>query len=179
MDKNPASSTEVETTSELFAQVYDRLKAMASRHRVRSGQPVSLCTTELVHELYLRMSGENGPNFARELEFFAYAARAMRHVLVDLARKHMSLKSGADLVRVEITDPAVGAVAFEPTQALELDSALRELQSESPRAAQVMELHYFGGVPLDDVARMIGASPRTVDRDWRFARSFLAIRIQA
>jgi RNA polymerase sigma factor (TIGR02999 family) len=169
----------IEPTSALFTLVYARLKAMASRHRIRAGQPISVCTTEIVHELFLKMSGDQGPSFSRELEFFAYAARAMRNVLIDLARRRMSLKGGGDLIRVDITDPAVGAVSFEPAQALELDAALRALQADAPRAAQVMELHYFAGLSLERVAELTGSSPRTVDRDWRYARSFLAVRVSA
>lgn len=175
----PDSFPAVDTTNQLFQDAYARLKAMASRHRARAGEAANLCTTELVHELYLRISGEQGPSFQRELEFFSYAARAMRHVLIDLSRKNLSLKSGADLVRVSITDPGVGVVAIEPMQALELDSALAELEREAPRAAKVLELHYFAGLTLDEIARLLGASERTIDRDWRFARSFLTVRLQA
>ena len=167
----------IEPDSELFTHMYDRLKAMASRHRVRAGQPTSLCTTEVVHELYLRMYSERDPRFSHELEFFAYAARAMRHVLVDLARRRLSLKEGGDLMRVGITDPAVGEVSVDPAQALELDAAIAALQEDSPRAAQVLELHYFAGLPLLRVAELLETSTRTVDREWRYARSFIAIRM--
>ena len=173
----PVLTTSIEPTSALFTLVYSRLKAMASRQRQRAGQPITLCTTEIVHELFLRMKGDDGPKFAQEIEFFAYAARAMRHVLIDLARRRMSLKEGGDLVRVDLTDPAVGAVAIEPAQALELDAGLRALEADAPRAAQILELHYFAGLPLDRVAELTGLSTRTVDRDWRYARSFLAVHI--
>jgi len=168
----------VDPTSAMFTQVYDRLKAMASRHRVRAGQPASLCTTEIVHELYLRMAGNLAElSFQHELEFFSYAARAMRHVLVDLARRRFSLKEGGDLMRVGFTDPAVGAVSFDSAQALQLDAALRELEADSARAAQVVELHWFAGLPLERVAELVGISPRTADREWRYARSFIAVRM--
>lgn len=172
-----SDSVAVQPASAQFTLLYARLKAMASRQRARAGQPISLCTTEIVHELYLRMSGENRPRFAHELEFFSYAARAMRHVLIDLARRRLSLKEGGDLIRVDVGDPAVGAVAIEPARALELDAAIRLLEQDAPRAAQVLELHYFAGLPLERVAELTGIAPRTVDRDWRYARSFLAVQI--
>lgn len=163
--------------SGLFNEMYARLKAMAGKHRARAGSPTSLSTTEVVHELYLRMCSERDLAFGHELEFFAYAARAMRHLLIDLARRRLSLKEGGDLLRVGITDPAVGVVSYEPTLALELDTALAALEADSPRAAQVVELHYFAGLSLDRVAEVTGTSPRTVDRDWRYARAFLATRM--
>jgi RNA polymerase sigma factor (TIGR02999 family) len=177
MSVSLAMPTVFESTSSLFAQEYARLKAMASRHRVRAGGPISLCTTELVHELFLRLSGDQAPTFSQELEFFAYSARAMRHVIVDLARRRLTLKSGVDLVRIDFSDPSVAAVSFEPAWAFELDSALNELLADSPRATQVMELHYFAGLSLAQISKLTGISPRTVDRDWRYARSFLAVRI--
>jgi RNA polymerase sigma factor (TIGR02999 family) len=163
----------------LFSYLYERLKAMAGQQRARAGSPASLSTTEVVHELYLRMSGDRELRFAHEFEFFSYASRAMRHVLVDLARRRMSLKEGGDLIRIEMQDADVGALAFDSARLLDLDAALRELEAEAPRAAKVLELHYFGGLPLDRVSELTGTAPRTVDRDWRYARSFIAVRVQA
>jgi RNA polymerase sigma factor (TIGR02999 family) len=167
----------VAPASALFQDMYARLKAMAGRQRNRGAAPASLSTTEIVHELYLRMCDERTLKFGHELEFFSYAARAMRHLLVDLARKRMSLKGGGDLARVGITDPAVGAISFEPALALELDAALSALQTDAPRAAQVVELHYFAGLPLPRVAEVTGLSPRTIDRDWVYARAFLQTHV--
>lgn len=168
-----ADRREIAPTDALFSGVYSRLKAMAGRQRARAGAPATYSTTELVHELYLRMCAERTLSFEKELEFFAYAARAMRHFLVDIARKRMSLKEGGDLARVTLTDPGVGAVSIDPATALELDAALRELEADSPRAAKVVELHYFAGLGLERVATLTGSSTRTVDRDWRYARAFL------
>lgn len=167
----------VDETQALFAGMYGRLKAVAGRQRAGAGSPATYSTTEIVHELYLRMCTERSLSFERELEFFSYAARAMRHFLVDLARKRLSLKDGGDLRRVEMSDPMVGSVSIDPGVALELDAALRVLETESARAARVVELHYFAGLPLDRVAAVLGSSPRTVDRDWQFARAFLATQM--
>lgn len=168
-----------ETTNSLFEDVYARLKAMASRQRLRAGSPASLCTTEIVHEVYLKMGGEGGPSFASSLQFFAYAARAMRHVLVDLARRRANIKDGGDMKRVDMSDVAVGAVSINAAEVLELDAALNALSADAPQAAQVIELHYFAGLPLDRVAELRGVSPRTVDRQMRYARSFLAVHMAA
>jgi len=159
------------STEPLFVVVYDRLKAMASRHRLRNGAPMTLCTTELVHEAYLRMSDNR---FEKEAQFFAYAARAMRHILTDAARRRIQPKRGGDLERLALTDPMVESVYIDPILALSLDEALNALERDDPRAAQVVELHYFAGLDLQQVADTLGVARRTIDRDWRYARAFLA-----
>lgn len=171
------STIEVAPASALFQDLYARLKAMAGRQRNRGMAPRSVSTTEVVHELYLRMCDDRSLKFGHEFEFFAYAARAMRHLLVDLARRRLRVRDGAEFARVNLTDPAVGSVAVEPGLALELDAGLAALAADSPRAAQVVELHYFAGLPLPRVAELTGLSTRTIDRDWQYARAFLATHV--
>jgi RNA polymerase sigma factor (TIGR02999 family) len=163
------------TANTLFDEVYDRLKAMAGRQRHRGGAPLTLGTTELVHELYLRM-GQNGEKqFNDPAQFFAYAARAMRHILIDAASSRLQLKAGGDQQRIAMSDPLVGNVEVDPMLALQLDAGLRALEQEDPRAAQVVELHYFAGLAMDQVADSLGIARRTVDRDWQYAKAFLAL----
>lgn len=178
MSETPAAPRD-RAADELFAEVYDRLKAMAGRERARRGSPATLSTTELVHELYLRMGGEGGKRFAEPAQFFAYAARAMRHLMIDAARCRMQLKAGGDQLRVSMTDPAVGAVEIDPAQLVQLDAALQALQDDDARAARVVELFYFAGLTLDRVAELLGVARRTVERDWRYARAFLAVHAGA
>ncbi len=159
----------------IYADLYDRLKAMASRQRLRGGAPRTLCTTELVHEAYLRM-GESNFRYEQTAQFFAYAARAMRHILTDAARRRMQPKRGGDQARLMLSDPAVDSVLVDPHLALQLDDALVALEREDVRAAQVVELHYFAGLDLQQVADTLGIARRTADRDWRYARAFLAAR---
>ncbi len=165
-DLSPAHSSEA-----MFVEVHERLKAMASRRRA-GGSPVSLCTTELVHEAYLRMSAARPTDFAEPAQFFAYAARAMRHILVDAARERAQLKSGGDPRRLALTDPAVGSISIDPALALELDASLAALAEHDQRAARVLELRYFAGLPIEHVVELPGISERTAHRDWRFARAF-------
>jgi RNA polymerase sigma factor (TIGR02999 family) len=159
----------------IYADLYDRLKAMASRQRLRGGAPRTLCTTELVHEAYLRM-GESNFRYEQTAQFFAYAARAMRHILTDAARRRMQPKRGGDQARLMLSDPAVDSVLVDPQLALQLDDALVALEREDARAAQVVELHYFAGLDLQQVADTLQIARRTADRDWRYARAFLAAR---
>jgi len=159
----------------IFSDVYRRLKAMASRQRLRGGAPKTLCTTELVHEAYLRM-GEADFRYQQPAQFFAYAARAMRHILTDAARRRIQPKRGGDQARLDMSDPAVDSVHIDPQVALQLDAALVALERDDARAAQVVELHYFAGLDLQQVADTLGVARRTADRDWRYARAFLAAR---
>lgn len=168
----PASA---DGTDALFSDVYLRLKAMASRQRLRGGVPHTMCTTELVHEAYLRMS-ESGYQHSHPAQFFAYAARVMRHILTDAARRRVQPKRGGDQTRLDLGDAAVESVHVDPQLALQLDQALTALDREDSRAAQTVELHYFAGLELQQIADIFGIARRTVDRDWRYARAFLAAR---
>ncbi|MBX3699090.1 MAG: ECF-type sigma factor [Dokdonella sp.] len=157
----------------LFEAVYDRLKAMASRQLARGG-PGTLDTTALVHEAFLRFEGPGKLSFEHTAQFFAYAARAMRHILVDRARARARQKSGGEWLRVTFTANADAQPALDNAdQVLALDEALRQLEATDARAAQVVELRYFAGLPPAQVATILQLTRRTVDRDWRFARAFL------
>jgi RNA polymerase sigma factor (TIGR02999 family) len=163
---------QADDASRQFSEVYSRLKAMAGRHRFRAGA-ATLSTTEIVHEAYLRMSEANYSH-SQPSQFFAYAARVMRHVLVDAARRRMQIKRGGDLLQVNTEDAAAISVEVDPHPALQLDHALRALEQDDARAAQVVELHFFAGLDMQQVADFFGIAKRTVDRDWRYARTFLA-----
>jgi RNA polymerase sigma factor (TIGR02999 family) len=159
-------------TDRLFVEVYQRLKAMASRQRRRAGG-ATLGTTAIVHELYVKICDEDGPTFAEPLQFFSYAARAMRTILIDSARRRLcrqriGLDSGAD---AELA--AERAADIDAEKALEIDAALRRLERDDVRAARLVELHYFAGLSLPEVAEVLGVTTRTLNRDWRFARAFL------
>jgi len=154
---------------QLFAVVYDDLRRIARR---QLGPGDTLNTTALVHELYVRMAEGASPRFGDTRQFFVYAARAMRHLLVDRARHRLREKSGGGAAHVDL-DAVGDATSIDAREALELDDALRRLEQEDARAAQVVELHYFAGVPLEKIAELLGVVRRTVDRDLAFARAYL------
>lgn len=157
----------------LFAEVYGRLKAMAARQLAR-GARNTLDTTALVHELYLRMSGNEGLRFEQPAQFFAYAARAMRHLLADRARNRLRQRAGGEWLRVTLSTEDDAQLAIDSAaEALALEEAMSQLERTDARAAQVVELRYFSGLSLEQVAEVLGLARRTVDRDWRFARAFL------
>jgi RNA polymerase sigma factor (TIGR02999 family) len=155
----------------LFESVYDELRASAHRmRRMQTGD--TLNTTQLVHELYLRVRKSNADEFPLKAQFFAYAARAMRSIMVDHARSKSAARNKHDVAE------GVRAMALEPAHlsaesALLLDSALNRLAAEDARAARVVELHFFAGLSIADIATQLELTTRTIDRDWRFARAFL------
>lgn len=159
-------------SNQLFELVYIRLKAMAGRALSRQ-EHASVNTTMLVHELYLRMQQGREKTFASQAQFFDYAAKAMRHILVDRARAKLRDKRGGGKSEAPLELAADVLSEESVEQAIELDDALRRLAEAAPRAAKVVELHYFAGLPLEDIARYIGVSERTVNREWRFARAWL------
>ena len=169
---SPATGVAEQSADALFAAVYDRLKAMASRQRARVGT-ATLNTTALVHELYLKLGKSGELRFESPAQFFDYAAHSMRHILVDRARERLSLKRGGD-DRIVSADDAVLQIADRTAEhTLEVDDALRRLEREDPRAARLVALHYFAGLSLAEVATLTGCAKRTLNRDWRFARAFL------
>ena len=165
------------TADALFGAVYDRLKAMAGSYLARGHAGSTLDTTALVHELYLRISSQGELHFARPVQFFAYAARAMRHLLNDRARARLRLRAGGDWMRVTLTGGDERLALESAEQAMALDAALARLEDADPRAARVVELRYFAGLTLEQVAESMEVARRTIDRDWRFARAFLKAEI--
>lgn len=159
----------------LFTLTYSQLKQIARRTRNRDAH--TLNTTGLVHELFLKLKLGSDPEFGANPQFFAYAARAMRHILLDRALRRSRTKLGGDVVHTELGDAMAQQVAADPAIAMQLDAALSALERDDARAAQAFELHYFGGLQIEKVAEVLGVSKRTADRDWRFARAFLSAQM--
>lgn len=160
----------------LFEALYARLKAMAG-HRLAGGERGTLDTTAVVHELYLRIGAQRALAFSHPAQFFAYAARAMRHLLCDHARDRLRQRAGGDWQRVTLTGADQQLAIDSAEQALALDAALIDLEHEDARAARVVELRYFAGLGLEQVAESMNLTRRTIDRDWRYARAFLHDRL--
>ncbi|HEU5183333.1 MAG TPA: ECF-type sigma factor [Gemmatimonadaceae bacterium] len=159
------------TQQQLIPIVYAELKRMARSHRRSSDPSATLSTTELVHEAFLKL-GAVDATWDGRAHFFAAASRAMRQVLVDFARRRAAVKRGGGLERVSLGDEDA-ALDIELDEILALDQALTELESVDPRLRQVVELRFFAGLPEADIARMLGVTTRTVERDWLKARLVL------
>jgi len=160
----------------LFDEVYQRLKAMASR-QIAGRARDTLNTTAVVHELYLRMCSNREPVFAHRAQFFAYAARAMRHLLADRARDRLRLRAGGEWQRITLTGSDQQLAIDSAEQALALDTALQRLEETDARATRVLELHYFAGLTAQQIAETLDLARSTIDRDWRFARAFLKTQL--
>ena len=173
MSESPSGSAPARSSDALFDEVYERLKQMAGRRLAAGGRSVTLDTTVLVHELYLRVNAQGDLAFDHPGRFFAYAARAMRHLLTDRARSRASLRAGGDWVQITLTAHDESFALASAEQAIVLDAALTRLAQVDERAAQVVELRYFAGLTSSQVADALAISKRTADRDWSFAMAFL------
>lgn len=162
---------------ELVAHLYQQLRVLARSERRRSGGLDTLHTTALVNEVYLKLADAERLRFGEPRQFFSYAAQAMRHILLDRAKLQTRLKREDRRLRVSLTDPDVQAVAVDPNDAVVLDAALTELSALDARAAHVVELHFFAGLGLQQIADLLEVHRRTVDRDWRFASTFLKAQL--
>ncbi|MGE0552990.1 MAG: ECF-type sigma factor [Gemmatimonadales bacterium] len=158
-----------------FALIYGELKRLA--HSLRQGRAgETLDTTALVHEAYLKLAGSETFKLKNRGHFFAVAARAMRQILVDTARRRMALKRGEAAPMVTL-DEALHAGELAPAQLLTLNDALTRLEQIDPRRARVVEHRIFAGLSAEETAEVLGVSRPTVDRAWRAARAWLAVEI--
>ena len=177
-DENPRPSSGG-TTPELFDRVYDQLRGLAHRRMTYEPADLTLQTTALVHEVYLRLMKDPAVAWDSPRHFFGAAAEAMRRILIERARRHASLKRGGDRRRLDLDADGIGAAA-DPQDAaamLELDDALIDLKRHDERLGEVVMLRYFAGLSVDETAAALGQSPRTVKRDWAFARAWLSRRL--
>lgn len=159
------------TGEQLFAMLYADLRRMADRELIRNrGSAVS--PTTLVHEAYVKLSGRDGVKFADPGKFLGYAARAMRTLLIDLARRHQALKRGAGFHITQISTQ-VGDEVADSEQLTQLSEALDELATHDAGLAEVVDLKYFCGFSFGQIARLHGISERTVQRNWEKARLIL------
>jgi RNA polymerase sigma factor (TIGR02999 family) len=164
----------------LFAALYRELHNLAERELNRGGRELTLGTTTLLHEAYLNVAGREGVQFATRGQFLAYAARAMRGLMIDYVRRRRAKKRGGEF---HITATGGDQVAAdgdgEPVEDLvQLGSALDTLAQVDPELAQLVDLHFFCGFSFGELAALRGVSERTVQRDWRKARLLLHRAIQ-
>ncbi|WP_430391569.1 ECF-type sigma factor [Dyella sp. 20L07] len=167
----PAPSDVTRAPDALLAAIYDDLKRMA-RQRLRKGQPLTvLDTTALVHETWFRVSEKLGLLQDDRAHFFAYAARAMRSVVVDAARERAAQRRGGDVRHVTLDTDL--PVAHGDDEVLRVNDALGDLEKRDERLARVVELRYFVGLDEIEAAQVMGVSRRTLQRDWAKARALL------
>lgn len=162
----------------LMPRVYEALRAVAGR-AVRRRRHDTLQPTALVNEAYLRLRGQRKP-WRNRRHFFALAATMMRRVLIDHARHAGRVKRGGDALRVDVAGAHdVAADSVSPDEIMAFEESIRALGSIDPRKADVVTLRVLVGLSIDEVAEALETSPATVNRDWRFARAWLANRLRS
>jgi RNA polymerase sigma-70 factor, ECF subfamily len=154
----------------LIPLVHDELTRLARRHLARERPDHTLQPTALVNEAYLRLVKERGMRWTDRAHFMAVAAQLMRFILVDHARKRRNLKRGGGASPVHLDVDVVDARAGN---IIAIDQALDDLAKVDERKARVVEMRVFGGLTVDESARLLDVSPETIARDWRFARAWL------
>ena len=162
--------------SELFPLVYDELRRLAKWQLAGDRRGQTLQATALVHEAYVRMVATSKQSaFYCRSSFFSAAAQAMRHILVDTARRKLAIKRGGGVARDAIDLDQV--LCEHPDEILAVHEALDALAMSDPKCAEVVKLHYFGGFSLDEIAELLGVSRTTINRWWRYARAWLRTEI--
>jgi RNA polymerase sigma factor (TIGR02999 family) len=166
---------EVAARDELMALVYGELRRMAAARLRGAGPGASLQPTALVHEVYLRLAGSDAAQWNDRAHFFAVASRAMRQIVVDAARRRESLKRGGGEVLVTLDDAiaADAGGARRDVELVALDRALERLAGADESQARLVELRFFGGLTLEEIAAVSSLSLATVKRRWRLARAWL------
>lgn len=164
-----------DASAELFNEVYRELKTMAQRQVV--GERGDIQATLLVHEAFLKLFGDQQPNWQNRAHFFGAAAEAMRRVLVDLARARNAQKRGGARLQVTLAESLFGTEASSPDELLDLDHAIDLLQEEDELLARIVKLRFYAGQTMQDVAKITDTSLSSVERKWRLARAFLVDRM--
>jgi len=163
-----------------FRQVYDELRGIAHARLRGERVGITLQSTELVHEAYLRLQPADGMRWENRGQFFAAAAEAMRRILIDRARARGRQKRGGDVdgrpaprLSLDLAEVAAFADDDDPETILALDRAIERLEQREERVARIVRLRFYAGLSVEEVAEVLEISPRTVIRDWIFARAWL------
>jgi RNA polymerase sigma factor (TIGR02999 family) len=161
---------------ELMRQVYDELRGIARQYLSRERRDHTLQPTALVHEAYVRLVNQTVIRWQDRVHFFRAAAKLMRRILVDYARKHTALKRGGTDETL-VWDESVSELPGDSVNVIALDDALEHLALLDARQCQIVELRFFGGLSNEEIAEVLEISSRTVKREWRLAKAWLRRRI--
>ncbi len=187
MNEKPGSITELLRASEsgdrrdldaLMAAIYADLRRLAENHLRGERDDHTLQPTALVHEAYLKLIDQRSTDWKDRAHFFAIASQIIRRILVDHARQKHAVKRGAKLQRVSLQHAEIN-LPHTDVDLCALDDALVELNELSARQAKVVEMRFFGGLTLEEIATSLGVGRRSVDRDWAAAKAWLYFRLSA
>ena len=161
-----------EALEALMPLVYNELRRLAHHYLRQERSDHTLQSTALVHEAYLRLAGQNPPEWQNRAHFFGIAARIMRQILVEYARGRGAAKRGGNSYRLTLDD-AIALPQDNGVDVVELDKALTELAEFDAQQSRIVELRFFAGLTIEDTSEVLGVSPATVKRDWVTARAWL------
>lgn len=169
---NSIDAGDPKAADQLLPLVYEELRKLAVVRMANEKACQTLQPTALVHEAWLKIAGNGQEHFANRRHFFKAAATAMQQILIDNARRKQRVKHGANQIDEKLHESRI-AVAVPSEELLAVDEALAALAREDPEAAEVVQMRYFVGMTVPEIADALGLSPRTVDRHWAFARAWL------
>jgi len=156
----------------LFQVVYNELHRQAARYLRNENPGLSLQTTDLIHEAYLRLTSQQHVEWHNRLHFFAIAAKVMRRILIDHVRSRQAAKRGGSDIRLPLEDAMIVSPARD-LDLLALDEALTRLAAIDSQQSQIVELRFFSGLSVEETAKVLNVSERTVKRDWNVAKAWL------
>lgn len=168
-----------DVAGELLPVVYAELKKLAAAKMSREREAFTLQPTALVHEAWLRLGGDQQPGWRSRSHFFAAAAEAMRRILIDHARRRKAARRGAGVehLRLDATGFQLEVAEADSDQLLLISDALEAFAGVDPRRAELVKQRYFGGLTFEELAELHDLSPRTLKRDWAYARAWLFDRV--
>ncbi len=173
-----------EALNALFPHIYDELHALARRRRARWHGDFTVNTTALVHEAYLKLADQTSADWSSRAHFFAVAAKAMRHILIDYAERRRARKRGGDVEKVsleadrDVVEEAIALTDDQADQLVALGEALKTLERAHPRQAQIVECKFFSRMTNQETATALGLSESTVKRGWLLAQAWLHRQIE-
>lgn len=167
------SEGDPDALQELLPRIYEDCRRIAARQLRGERQDHTLDPTALVHEMYLRLVDQRRAHWENRVQFFGVAAQLMRRILVDHARARRTDKRGGSTIFVSVPAAISAEDESRVADVLAIDEALDRLSSQDPDQVRIVELRFFAGLTVEETARVIGCSPRTVKREWRLARAWL------
>jgi len=169
---NKLAAGDQKAASELVPLVYEELRRLAARHLAHERSDHTLQTTALVHEAYVKLAGQKDAKWQNRAQFFGVASQAMRRILVDYARTKQRIRRGGKQQKVSLDD--VSLVSSERTEeVLAVHESLSRLEALDARQARIVELRYFGGLTVEEIAEVVGISAKTVMRELNVAKAWL------
>jgi RNA polymerase sigma factor (TIGR02999 family) len=161
----------------VYASLYPELKRVARARLRQQGRADAMNTTMLVHESFVRLINAHGLRLEDRRHFFAYAAKTMRHIIIDNARELLAERRGGDAEHVTLGDAEALQVAATGGDLVRVGDALHELEAVDPELAELVEMRYFGGYSEAEIAELLGVAERTVRRRWDKARAWLFVAL--